>query len=100
MVTKRDSGRWSVFAASFGRSVAAVATTAPLVTGPGLSPLSAFSSTRPALSWLLSGWPQRRALVWMGGTAARPVDAGRIGVIDRASGNAVMTLKRSVIGCE
>src|SRR5258705_12842872 len=43
---------------------------------------------------------QLRALVWMIGTAARPLEAGRIGVIDRASGNAVITWNLSVMGCD
>src|SRR6267378_8327796 len=101
IVTNRDSGGRSpgFDGSGFGTSVALVAVTAPIVTGPALSPLSALSSTRPDLSWFMSVSAQLRSLVWMIGTAARPFDAGRMGVIDLASGNAVMTLNRSVIGC-
>src|SRR5258705_4443221 len=102
IVTNRDSGGRSpgFDGSGFGASVALVAVTAPMVTGPALSPLSTFNSTRPDLSCAMSVSAQLRSLVWMIGMAARPLDAGRISVIDRADGNAVITLNRSVIGCD
>src|SRR5258705_5698298 len=105
MVRNRDSGvRASspdaVFAGSgFGMSVAIVAVTAPIVTGPGLSPLSGLGSSCPALNCFMSVSPQLRGLLWMIGTAARPFDGRRIGVIELGHGNAVSRPPiRSVIG--
>jgi len=67
---------------------------------PTAASIDEYISTFPEASWAMSVSAQLLALVWRIDTAARPSLAGRIGEIERESGNAVSTLKRSVIGCE
>src|SRR5918994_2875505 len=82
-----------------GTSVAGAETAAPSGIGPCLSPRSALNSTcPPPASPLRSASAQLCALVCTKGWAVCPLVPPSTGRIERASGYAVMTLKRSVIG--
>ena len=102
--TKRDSGLRRLFAAGrrvFGASAALVAVT-PRRWTPGPSCRPCPRSAPPAGLQLLHVrfGPAARARSAMIGLRRVTVDAAGIGVIDRASGNAVSSWNRSVIGCD
>ena len=99
ITTTRVSGLGASLSAAGAAAVTGADTAAAIEIGPFLSLPSSYSTGLPASAPFRSVSAQLRGLVWTMLCAVCPLTASVVGDADRASGNAVSTEKRSVIGC-